>query len=100
MANQVLPVGVVLGGVGLGFPVQQLPADGVIRIHGAGGELLLRLLEGHQQGIGLDVGKVGNNPGDSPYLFTKVFTLPPSNREPFEPFMSRLMAHLAGLRHD
>jgi len=35
MVNQVLPVGVMLRGIRLGLPVHELPADGVIGIHGA-----------------------------------------------------------------
>lgn len=38
--------------------MQQLPADGVVCIHGTEGELLFRFLEGHQQGIGILPGKV------------------------------------------
>ena len=58
MVNQILAVSTVLGGVGLRLPVQQLPADGVDRIHSAGGELLFRFQKGHEQGIGLLPGKV------------------------------------------
>jgi len=58
MMNQVLPVGVMLRGIRLGFPVHELPADGVIGIHGAWREFLFGLLKGDQQHIGLYICEV------------------------------------------
>ncbi len=58
MVNKVLPVSVMLRRIRLGLPVHELPADGVIGIHGARRELLFGLLKGDQQHIGLDVSEV------------------------------------------
>jgi hypothetical protein len=58
MVNQVLPVSVMLRCIRLGLLMHELPADGVIGVHSARRELLLGLLKGDQQHIGLYVSEV------------------------------------------